>query len=229
MLKYQLLFDAVYEQAGRVSANERKRFARSMANDLLTAIQTSPGSEQMSLVEEKLRRQLGDRAALSIVKTAHTLKEAPVRRVRWSPGSQPKFALITSAMTAKQANELSELLQRTGADCWVYTRSIRIGRRIHKEDEQALIHSDYVVALLSRQALQSNFVDFEIDIVHWLEMRDRRERLLPVIIDDLPFSELPASLGILRAISVKELGFGGVVDEIIKRVREDRRRAKKGG
>ena len=85
-------------------------------------------------------------------------------------------------------------------------------------NDRALEEADYVVLLVSREALQSNFVGYELDVVLWLEMKERRERLLPVIVDDLPYDHLPAVLGPIRAIALRDSGVEGVFEAIRDRI-----------
>jgi hypothetical protein len=122
------------------------------------------------------------------------------------------------------AANLYDLLTAAGAEAWFYERSIKLGRRIRAEDERALEAADYVVLLVSREALKSNFVGYELDVVHWLEMKDRRERLLPVIVDDLPFEDLPPLIGPIEAVALRETDLTGVVNAIRDRIDEDRKR-----
>lgn len=129
---------------------------------------------------------------------------------------------MTADKTANTSDQMYEALRSIGADVWYYRQSIRVGRRIRNEDERALIEADYVVYLVSRAALDSNYVAYETDIVHWLEMADRRERLLPVIVDDLSFNELPPVLAPLQALSLPKQGLDGVIGEIKARIAEDR-------
>ena len=113
---------------------------------------------------------------------------------------------MTSKASAEVASVLYDRLATAGADVWFYDKSIKLGRRIRNEDDRALERADYVVLLVSRDALESNFVGYELDVVHWLEMKERRERLLPIIVDDLPYDDLPAMLGPIRAIAIRDFG-----------------------
>jgi TIR domain-containing protein len=179
---------------------------------------------ELALEESRndLESLVGKRATQRLVRLAKR-QVASRRSTRiWTSARKPKIAILTGKATATLARQLFDRLMAAGAHVWFYERSIKLGRRIRVADETALEGADYIVLLVSREALASNFVGYELDIVHWLEMKERRERLLPVIADDLSFEELPAMIGPLEAISAVAVGVSGVVEAISERLSEDR-------
>lgn len=221
----EALFDAAFESLVTGSPTERRNIANEAAALIIGALGESDRKAALKSRRSRLETLLGIRAAAKLSRVA--LASMP-SRVRLPKGRQPKLAILTSKETAGLATALCDGLSAAGADVWFYERSIKIGRRIRIADESALESADYVVLLVSRAALSSNFVDYELDIVHWLEMKDRRERLLPVIADDLAFDELPPILGPIEAVSATALGVQGVLAAIADRLAEDRPGGKRG-
>ncbi len=91
--------------------------------------------------------------------------------------------------------------------------------------------SDYVVLLVTKEALASNEVDYERDVLHHLEMQDRRERVIAVVVDDMRFRDLPPDLGIVTALRWADGGARQVHRGIVARARDDqsRRGTRNGG
>lgn len=223
---YARLFDVAFSLVADADVDRKKEIARRCANAVLAGLSRGMTKEDETELRVKLAKDLGVRGAAALIDAARPLKQAPATR-KWQPTGAPKIAIITGSETAAEADELYARLTSIGATCWFYGRSIRVGRRIRKEDENALQVADYIVFLVTRDALRANWVDWELDLVHWLEMQERRERLLPVIVDDLTFDELPPLLGPLFTLSWSALGAEGVVSEIVERVDEDVARIKK--
>ncbi len=221
---YARLFDAAFNAGPTTEIERRKELARRAAN-AASVLVTDMSSETESIVRAELERALGGRAAQAVIAAAKDLRSLPIRK-RWMPSKAPKIAIITGAETFSYGEQLYTGLTNGGATVWFYGKSIRIGRRIRNEDERALEDADYIVFLVSRDALKANWVDWELEVIHWLEMRERRERLLPVVVDDMKFEELPARLGPLFGIRWSSVGLDGVVKEIGDRIDEDLKRAK---
>jgi hypothetical protein len=224
--RYPALFDLAYEHSSETNLNQRKRGARRIANRALALLRSGGSDEGIEEFAKAARGSLGQRGTQAMMRSVREFRGRMPARPVWRLDHRPCIAIITGKETTWQADQLYSALSSFGADVWFYRRSIRVGRRIRCEDERALTEADYVVLLVSRTALRSNYVGYELDIVHWLEMSDRRERLLPIIADDLQFSDLPPLLGPLLVLSLPELGINGVVTEIVARIDEDR---KKGG
>lgn len=222
---YARLFDVALRHARGGGPDERKDIARKTANLALEVLRRGATVEKIAGFKESVTQNVGARGATALGKVVEELR-VPRESVVWRPGKRPLIAIITGSETEAEAQELYARLTARGADAWFY-RSIALGRRTRHEDENKLVASDYIVFLTSRPALQANWVQWELDVIHWLEMKERRERLLPVIVDDLKYEELPPQLGPLNACSWPKIGIQGVLDLITERVQEDRERAKK--
>jgi hypothetical protein len=224
----ELLFDAAYEGASG-STSERRDAASEVARLLTAALSTPRPEAAIEATTSRVERLIGQRAAAKVLALASKSRRRTPRSRSWARNAQIKIAILTGKETRDLASALFDSLSAAGAQVWFYERSIKLGQRIRAADDSALEAADYVVLLVSRPALQSNFVGYELDVVHWLEMKERRERLLPVIADDLTFEELPPMLGPLEAASVARLGFDGVVAAIEERLATDRRKGAANG
>ena len=128
---------------------------------------------------------------------------------KWeSNGSHRAFPMIfMSHSTANKAMVRplidrfeSELNLLVPADIWFDERSIRVGGRIHREVEKGVENSDFVIVFVSRESLQSGWVDREWRAKHLDEISDGRIRVFTVLIDDTPPEELPSFLTAKKAI-----------------------------
>jgi hypothetical protein len=222
--RYSTLFDSCLELCRGVVAGDRKQFARETTLKLTRALHSPEPLKALRGLEPELTESLGRPAAHALLKQARMLAPAKRHAPRWRVGKIPRIAVVTSRHTLDEAEQLYEALVDQGAETRIYSKSITVGRRIRHADEQALTNADYVVVVLSRPALNSNYVEYELDVIHWLEMADRRERLLPVIADDLSYEQLPPLVGPIRALSLPELGLDQAISEIGRRIDEDRYR-----
>jgi hypothetical protein len=219
--RYTETFDLAFGELSNLALNDRKRRAAAIARQVEAA---EVGTSDLDSLEARLLPELGKRTARAIVAPLRS----SLRRTRQGTTKQQgggAIAVLTHKSTIRKAERLFDALMTLGYRPWLYTRSIRLGRRIRAADDEALLRSNYVVVLISRLALGSNFVDYELDLVHWLEMEERRERLLPIIVDELTYEDLPLVIRPLRAIQWGSGGVAVVAKEIQSRIVEDESRA----
>jgi hypothetical protein len=219
---YTALFDAAFEACPAPDPSERKRKARAAANHALQVVRSGAADAELNALTADLTPQIGARGAPTITKIVRDMRPAVRRQPLWRPSTRLKIALMTAEASGAIADEIYASLVQLGADIWYYRRSLRVGRRIRNEDDRALTEADYILLLVSNAALASNFVQYETDVALWLEMADRRERLIPVIVDDLAFEKLPPWLGIIQCLRYRDIGIDGIVEQIKARVAEDR-------
>jgi hypothetical protein len=219
------LFDTAFGVATG-SVADRKWAATRAATIVAAALRERPARNGLAGIQAEVEALLGMRGAAKVLAEARRLvvPTQPGRRATWKLNDHPSVSILTSKASAEVAAALYDRLAAAGADVWFYDKSIKLGRRIRNEDDRALERADYVVLLVSHDALDSNFVGYELDVVHWLEMKERRERLLPIIVDDLPYDDLPPMLGPIRAIALRDSGIDGVVEAIKERMQEDKGR-----
>ena len=175
----------------------------------------------------QLDQLIGSRAAAALrarVAEANRNAAVPVT-APWSPGKRPRIAVSTAEETLAQAMQLRVELVTLRARVSLYDR-IPLGRRVIDWAERAMTTHDYVVLMASREAGESEWVQFEMALVQQAEFHERRDRLLPVRVglrarDIRPYLRLP------RSVDWDEVGgASGVAMEIWDRIESDRRISK---
>lgn len=79
--------------------------------------------------------------------------------------------------------KLVAALEDQGIRCWMDEMQIRDGELVVAAISTAMEEIDLVVTVLSRRALESNWVRRELDWALDREIRERRTRVIPVVID----------------------------------------------
>lgn len=89
---------------------------------------------------------------------------------------------------------IAEALRAAGHDPWLDEEKILVGESIPAAIERGLSEADFVVICLSKTAAQPGWIDAERDAVLMHQLRQRKERLLPVRLEDVDPPYLIASL-----------------------------------
>ncbi len=84
-----------------------------------------------------------------------------------------------------KAHRLAIDLRTRGFNVWLDSEQILVGERIHTEVNRALEEAQFVIALLSKSALESKWVEAELGATHAREMETGRVILLPVELEPL--------------------------------------------
>lgn len=82
-------------------------------------------------------------------------------------------------------NRLARELRRRGLSVWIDDRQIKVGHKISARIEDGIANSDYFLIVLSRHAVESAWVNEELDSAHFQAIENRRHSLLPVLIDEV--------------------------------------------
>ncbi|KJU84602.1 TIR domain-containing protein [Candidatus Magnetobacterium bavaricum] len=97
---------------------------------------------------------------------------------------------ISSAIEdAEWVSLFFDKLTQTGVDVWFATRDIVPGISIVELMEKALRESNIMVVVISKNSITSQWVFFEIGVA----IADEK-RIIPVIIDDVPYESFPVRL-----------------------------------
>ena len=120
------------------------------------------------------------------------------------------------------ASQLADQLSQAGFAVWNATEEIAPGDNWAKERGRALDESDVMVALITRGALESEFL--RGDIQYGLTSKNFEHRLVPVLVDYVTFvagKEVPWILLKMNPVYLKSAprGFEGFED-VVNRVRE---------
>ena len=86
---------------------------------------------------------------------------------------------------------------------WYDKWSIKAGQDIHQEVERGVAGSSVVLLVLSRHSLQSGWVDKEWRPKHMEEIESGNIKVISVIVDDLPFTEMPLFLRAKRTMRLR--------------------------
>jgi len=84
----------------------------------------------------------------------------------------------------------SELLN-SGIEVFQFETNIRVGDKILSTIKEAIRSSDFIIVVLSKESVKSNWVNFEISTVLLNEKSKEETLLIPVLIED---TEIPYSL-----------------------------------
>jgi len=96
--------------------------------------------------------------------------------------------------------ELIRPLQRHGIETWYSKDAIDTGARWEKEIVEGLKSCDWFLVVLSRESVQSDWVEAE---VHWA-MDERANRIVPVLIDDCDPADLHLKLRQVQFVDYRE-------------------------
>ncbi|HEY0752700.1 MAG TPA: toll/interleukin-1 receptor domain-containing protein [Ktedonobacteraceae bacterium] len=82
------------------------------------------------------------------------------------------------------ARRLHTDLQNHGVRCWLALENLKIGEKIHNRIYEEIHVQEKLLLLLSKHALESSWVEDEVEIVFVREREESREVLFPVRLDD---------------------------------------------
>lgn len=85
------------------------------------------------------------------------------------------------------ARRLHADLQDQGVRCWFAPYDLRPGELIRKGIDEAIHMQDKLLLILSKHSVESGWVGYEVETAFSREMRQKREILLPIRIDDAVF------------------------------------------
>lgn len=106
--------------------------------------------------------------------------------------NEARSTVFISYATADQVfvRQLVANLEACGIDCWMAEKKLQIGDSIRGSISDALESAQYVIAVFSRNSLQSKWVIDELNAASAIEMRTREKLVLPLLLDIAP-SDLP--------------------------------------
>ena len=82
------------------------------------------------------------------------------------------------------ADKLYDDLQRSGVRCWFAVEDMPIGAKILDEIDRAISRQENVILILSKNALNSGWVEDEVLRAFEVELERGRRILLPIRLDD---------------------------------------------
>ena len=95
-----------------------------------------------------------------------------------------------SSLDKSVAKQLASDLKHYGHDVWLDEWQIKVGQCIPTAIEKGIQDTDFVVLLLSTQAVQSHWVDREWKIAYWDEVNTNSIVVLPVLLEECGIPKL---------------------------------------
>lgn len=89
-----------------------------------------------------------------------------------------------SSLNQDFAQHLYADLQRNGVRCWFTPEDLKIGDHYHQRIDESIYLYDKLILILSKQALQSAWVEREVVAAREKEDREQRPVLFPLRLDD---------------------------------------------
>jgi len=131
----------------------------------------------------------------------------------------PKVFISYSHKDKHFAHKIGHHLEGYGIPIWIDSRELLIGDSLIQKIRDGLNNAEYVVALISKNSISSDWVNKELDIAMNQEIEDRRIKVLPALLDN---SELPGFLkGKVYLDFRKEENFTNECEKILHRIQID--------
>ncbi len=89
------------------------------------------------------------------------------------------------------ATKLKRQLEKNDIDVWIHSESLSVGEDITKSIKKALSEIDYFIIILSKDSVQSDWVNFELSATLVNETQLERNIVVPVLYEDC---EIPNSI-----------------------------------
>ncbi|MCM3748104.1 toll/interleukin-1 receptor domain-containing protein [Paenibacillus pasadenensis] len=107
-----------------------------------------------------------------------------------SEGTGKKIFISHSSLDKPMARLLATDLVEAGHCPWLDEWQIKIGESIPGSISNALMDSDFVLVLLSKNSLESLWVEQEWQSKYWDEINEKKVKILPVLLEDCKIPEL---------------------------------------
>lgn len=95
-----------------------------------------------------------------------------------------RIFLSHSSHDLESVRPLADDLQRAGLDVWLDEREIRVGDRISRKVQEGLEASDYLAIWLTRNAVDSGWVETEWQSLFDDEVKSRTTKIFPLLAED---------------------------------------------
>lgn len=95
-----------------------------------------------------------------------------------------KIFISHSSKDKKFVRELASDLEKLGHKPWLDEREIKTGESIPSKIEQGISKADYMIVVLSKDSVKSEWVKKELQPMHMYETEQKKKLILPVLISD---------------------------------------------
>lgn len=182
---------------------------REVYYDVFNRVPTTPRESTISEVLDSFG--IGSRRGKSDV--------SEPRKPKATAGFEYDIALSFAGEDRAIARQIASALQLKGVRVFIdeFERTQLWGKDLSDELRSRYgAKTRYVVLLVSVHYAIKDWTDFEFAIARKEAIRRTKEFILPVRLDDTPLPGLRSSIAYL---SLKELGVGGIVDEILRKLK----------
>lgn len=106
----------------------------------------------------------------------------------------PQVFISHSSKDKPRVRKLADDLMREGISVWIDEAEIQIGDSILEKINQALLYSDIVLAVLSKNSIKSSWVKKEIETAFAKNLKGASSLIIPVLLDRLKPNEIPPAI-----------------------------------
>ncbi len=127
---------------------------------------------------------------------------------------RPKVFLSYSYKDEAVANIIAKRLKNENIDIWSDLLELKDYELIANSINNAISASDYIIILLSRNSIDSNWINLELNMALTRELRSRDITILPVLIGDC---KVPSNLSKRRFIDLRsnfEKGISKLINQV---------------
>jgi uncharacterized protein with PQ loop repeat len=107
-------------------------------------------------------------------------------------------------------------LKNAGVRVWVDEAEMRIGDDIKKKINYGLNNSEYFGIIISSHSVASEWVDYELNLA--ASSRKKREKILPIRIDNCPLPKKLEEMGILNVDASDDLSYTKSITNILRKI-----------
>ena len=111
-----------------------------------------------------------------------------------------KLFISHSSIDKEFANSLYVSLAEEGHDPWLDEWNIRGGQSIPEEIAKGLSNADYILVILSPNAVNSEWVKKEWQSMYWDEISEKQVKVIPILLEDC---EIPYFLKVKKYIDFR--------------------------
>src|SRR5262249_34019656 len=119
-----------------------------------------------------------------------------------------------SSLDKSIAKQLAGDLKHCGHKVWLDEWQIKVGQCIPSEIESGLTKADFVLLLLSTQAVKSNWVDREWKAAYWDEVNKGSVVILPILLEKCDVPKLIQTKKYANIANSYAVGFYELIDAI---------------
>lgn len=129
---------------------------------------------------------------------------------------RPAQVFLSYASSDKPAARfIADALRQSGVSTWFDEWEIHFGDSLLKRIESAVKSSDYILLLLSPAAVDSDWVQKEINFALSRELKERAIRLVPILVEDCNIPDVLRDRVLLDLrVNNREIGIQQLVDQL---------------